>query len=376
MKFRVEKDVLAEAVSWTARSLSQRPPSPVLSGILITAASGTVSLAGFDYEISAHLEIGADVVEEGTILVSGKLLAEICRSLPQSTATVETDGSKVTITCGRSRFHLATMPVADYPELPVLPEVSGVVDGEAFAQAVSQVIVAASRDDTLPILTGVKMEIEDDLITFLATDRYRLAMREVRWKPSTPGLSTSALVKAKTLSEVAKTLGNAGELKIALGEGNELIGFESGSRRTTSLLVDGDYPKIRSLFPENTPIHATVRTSELIEAVRRVAVVAERNTPVRLSFTSGQLSLDAGTGEDAQAEESIEAQIDGEEITVAFNPAYLGEGLNAFDSDYVRFSFTSAPKPAMMTAQASLDGEDNGDYRYLVMPVRLPNISG
>ncbi|MBB2994939.1 DNA polymerase-3 subunit beta [Paeniglutamicibacter cryotolerans] len=367
---------MAEAVSWTARSLSQRPPSPVLSGILITAASGTVSLAGFDYEISAHLEIGADVVEEGTILVSGKLLAEICRSLPQSTATVETDGSKVTITCGRSRFHLATMPVADYPELPVLPEVSGVVDGEAFAQAVSQVIVAASRDDTLPILTGVKMEIEDDLITFLATDRYRLAMREVRWKPSTPGLSTSALVKAKTLSEVAKTLGNAGELKIALGEGNELIGFESGSRRTTSLLVDGDYPKIRSLFPENTPIHATVRTSELIEAVRRVAVVAERNTPVRLSFTSGQLSLDAGTGEDAQAEESIEAQIDGEEITVAFNPAYLGEGLNAFDSDYVRFSFTSAPKPAMMTAQASLDGEDNGDYRYLVMPVRLPNISG
>lgn len=376
MKFRVEKDVLAEAVSWTARSLSQRPPSPVLSGILITAANGTVSLAGFDYEISAHLEIGADVVEEGTILVSGKLLAEICRSLPQSTATVETDGTKVTLTCGRSRFHLATMPVADYPELPVLPEVSGVVDGEAFAQAVSQVIVAASRDDTLPILTGVKMEIEDDLITFLATDRYRLAMREVHWKPSTPGISTSALVKAKTLSEVAKTLGNAGELKIALAEGNELIGFESGNRRTTSLLVDGDYPKIRSLFPENTPIHATVRTSELIEAVRRVAVVAERNTPVRLSFTAGQLSLDAGTGEDAQAEEAIEAQIDGEEITVAFNPAYLGEGLNAFDSDYVRFSFTSAPKPAMMTAQASLDGEDNGDYRYLVMPVRLPNISG
>lgn len=374
MKFSVEKDVLAEAVSWTARSLSQRPPSPVLSGILITATNGTVSLAGFDYEISAHLEIAADVAEEGTILVSGKLLAEICRSLPQSTATLETDGTKVTLTCGRSRFHLATMPVAEYPELPVLPEVTGVVDGEAFAHAINQVIVAASKDDTLPILTGVKMEIEDDLITFLATDRYRLAMREVHWKPATPGISTSALVKAKTLSEVAKTLGSAGELKIALGQDNELIGFESGNRRTTSLLVDGDYPKIRSLFPENTPIHATVRTSSLVEAVRRVAVVAERNTPVRLSFTGGQLSLDAGTGEDAQAEESIEAQIDGEEITVAFNPAYLSEGLNAFNSEFVRFSFTSAPKPAMMTAQKSLDGSDSDEYRYLVMPVRLPNL--
>ncbi|MFL4472933.1 DNA polymerase III subunit beta [Paeniglutamicibacter sp. MACA_103] len=374
MKFSVEKDVLAEAVSWTARSLSQRPPSPVLSGILITATSGTVSLAGFDYEISAHLEIAADVAAEGTILVSGKLLAEICRSLPNATAVIETDGTKVTLTCGRSRFHLATMPVAEYPELPTLPEVTGVVDGEAFAQAINQVIVAASKDDTLPILTGVKMEIEDDLITFLATDRYRLAMREVRWKPSQAGISTSALVKAKTLNEVAKTLGSAGELKIALGEGNELIGFESGNRRTTSLLVDGDYPKIRSLFPENTPIHATVRTSDLMEAVRRVAVVAERNTPVRLSFAGGQLSLDAGTGEDAQAEESIEAQIDGEEITVAFNPAYLSEGLNAFDSEFVRFSFTSAPKPAMMTAQSSLDGQDSDQYRYLVMPVRLPNL--
>jgi DNA polymerase-3 subunit beta len=373
VKFSVEKDVLAEAVSWTARSLSQRPPSPVLSGILITAANGTVSLAGFDYEISAHLEIAADVAEEGTILVSGKLLAEICRSLPQSTATLETDGTKVTLSCGRSRFHLATMPVTEYPELPVLPEVTGVVDGEAFAHAINQVIVAASKDDTLPILTGVKMEIEDDLITFLATDRYRLAMREVRWKPAQAGISTSALVKAKTLNEVAKTLGSAGELKIALGEGNELIGFESGGRRTTSLLVDGDYPKIRSLFPDTTPIHATVETHALAEAVRRVSLVAERNTPVRLIFTDGQLTLDAGTGEDAQASENLEATLVGEEITVAFNPHYLSEGLNAFDSKYVRFSFTSAPKPAMLSAQDDIDGERRDEYRYLVMPVRLPN---
>ncbi|MER1997237.1 MAG: DNA polymerase III subunit beta [Arthrobacter sp.] len=373
MKFRVERDVLAEAVTWTARSLSPRPPVPVLSGLLIKAESGSLSIASFDYEISARLQIPADITEEGTILVSGRLLAEICRSLPSAPVDVETDGTKVTLTCRNSRFNLATMPVSEYPELPALPDVSGVVDGDAFAQAVSQVIIAASRDDTLPILTGVRMEIEDDLITFLATDRYRLALRELPWKPAAPGISTSALVKAKTLNEVAKTLGGGGDLNIALSPDSELIGFESGGRRTTSLLVDGDYPKIRSLFPENTPIHATVETHALVEAVRRVSLVAERNTPVRLAFTDGQVTLDAGTGEDAQASEALEASLVGDDITVAFNPHYLSEGLGAFPSKYVRFSFTTPPKPAVISAQEELTGEDQEDYRYLLMPVRLPN---
>ncbi|MHA7275846.1 DNA polymerase III subunit beta [Arthrobacter sp. Hz1] len=373
MKFRVERDVLAEAVTWTARSLSPRPPVPVLSGLLIKAAGGTLSLASFDYEISARLEIPADIAEEGTILVSGRLLADICRSLPSAPVEVETEGTKVTLTCRNSRFNLATMPEGEYPELPTPPEISGVVDGDAFAQAVSQVIIAASRDDTLPILTGVRMEIEDDLITLLATDRYRLALREVTWKPRTPGISTSALVKAKTLNEVAKTLGSSGDLSIALSGDRELIGFESGGRRTTSLLVDGDYPKIRALFPESTPIHATVETSVLVEAVRRVSLVAERNTAVRMAFSAGQVTLDAGTGEDAQASEAIEATLDGDDITVAFNPHYLSEGLGAFSSKFVRFSFTTPPKPVVISAQENATGEDRTDYRYLLMPVRMAN---
>ncbi len=373
MKFRVERDVLTEAVSWAARSLSPRPPVPVLSGLLLKAEAGTLSLSSFDYEISARLHIPADITAEGTILVSGRLLADICRSLPAAPVDIETDGTKVALTCRSSRFHLATMPVNDYPELPALPDISGTVDGEAFAQAVSQVIIASSKDDTLPVLTGVKMEIEGDLITLLATDRYRLALREVRWNPSTPNISAGALIKAKTLSEVAKTLGSSGNINIALSENSELIGFESGGRRTTSLLVDGEYPKIRSLFPDTTPIYATVETHALAEAVRRVSLVAERNTPVRLIFTDGQLTLDAGTGEDAQASENLEATLVGEEITVAFNPHYLSEGLSAFDSKYVRFSFTSAPKPAMINAQDDIDGERRDEYRYLVMPVRLPS---
>lgn len=372
MKFSVDRDVLAEAVTWTARSLSPRPPVPVLSGLLIKASGNEVSIASFDYETSAKLNIAAEVIEEGETLVSGRLLADICRSLPSAPVALETRDSKVYLTCRSSKFNLAAMPVSEYPDLPTLPEISGTIDGAAFAHAISQTIVAASKDDTLPILTGVRVEIEGPTMTLLATDRYRLAMRELVWEPTDPNISTAALIKAKTLNEVAKTLGNAGQMNLALSDSHELVGFESGGRRTTSLLVDGEYPKIRSLFPDQTPIHAVVKTSELVEAVRRVSLVAERNTPVRLAFSRGQLALDAGTGEDAQANEVLDARLDGDDITVAFNPVYLSEGLHAFGSEYVRFSFTTPPKPAVLSAQDDLEGDDGRDYRYLLMPVRLP----
>lgn len=376
MKFTVERDILTDAVSWTARSLSPRPPVPVLSGLLITAEDGLLSIASFDYETSAQLEIEADIEATGRILVSGRLLNDIVRSLPAAPVTVETDGSKVVVTCRNSRFELATMPVEEYPALPQMPESSGTVDGSAFAHAVAQVTVAASKDDTLPILTAVKMEIEGDRITFLATDRYRLAMKEITWSPADPSISTSVLVKARTLTEVAKSLSGGGDLQIRLpkeSSSSDLIGFSSGGRRTTSVLVDGEYPKIRALFPESSPIHAVVATSPLVEAVNRVKLVAERNTAVRMVFSDGQVALDAGTGNDASANESLDAVLAGEEITVAFNPAYLGEGLNVIDSPYVRFSFTTAPKPALMTAQQEPDAPEQDDYRYLVMPVRLTN---
>ena len=370
VKFTVERDILTDAVSWAARSLSPRPPVPVLSGLLITAEAGVVSIASFDYETSARLEIEADVETAGQVLVSGRLLNDIVRSLPQAQVTVELDGGKVLVTCRSSRFALATMPVGDYPALPELPAPAGTVDGAAFAHAVAQVTVAASKDDTLPILTAVKVEIEGDTMTFLATDRYRLAMKEIRWTPADPSLSTSLLIKARTLTEVAKSLGSGGDLEILLGQTADLVGFASGGRRTTSVLVDGEYPKIRSLFPESSPIQAVVDTAALVEASRRVALVAERNTALRMVFTDGQVTLDAGTGDDASANESVPCTLDGEDITVAFNPSYLSEGLAVVDQPQVRFAFTSAPKPALLTGVNQEDGVVS-DYRYLVMPVRI-----
>src|ERR687890_220128 len=269
MRFRVERDVLADAVTWTARSLPTRPPVPPLAGVRLEAdASGVLQLSSFDYEVSARSEVAADVSEPGTVLVSGRLLAEISRALPAKPVDVVLDGTKVTVTCGASRFTLLTMPVEDYPALPAMPPVSGTIDGDALTQAVSQVTVAASRDDTLPLLTGVRVEIEGERITMLATDRYRLAMRELTWHPASPDISAVALVRARTLSDAAKSLGGSAQVNVALstGGGVDLIGFEAGGRHTTSLLVEGDYPAVRRLFPDHTPIHAVVATQPLADA--------------------------------------------------------------------------------------------------------------
>jgi len=374
MRFRVERDVLAEAVTWTARSLPTRPPVPVLAGVRIEAdETGVVQLSSFDYEVSARSEIAADVAEKGTVLVSGRLLAEISRALPAKPVDVVLDGTKVSVTCGASRFSLLTMPVEDYPALPAMPDVIGTVPGDVLTEAVGQVTVAASRDDTLPLLTGVRMEIEGEKITLLATDRYRLALRELTWRPAGPDISTVALVRARTLSDAARSLGGSDEVTLALatGAGVDLIGFEAGGRHTTSLLVDGDYPAVRRLFPDETPIHAVVPLAALTEAAKRVSLVAERNTPIRLAFSEGQVVLDAGQGDDAQASEALEAALTGEDITVAFNPQFLLDGLGALTTDFVRMSFTHPNKPVEFTGQGSLEGDDDSTYRYLLVPIRF-----
>lgn len=373
MKFRVDRDVLAEAVTWTARSLPTRPPVPVLAGVRLEAGEGTVTLSSFDYEVSARSEVAAEVDAPGVALVSGRLLADISKALPAKPVDVELDGTKVVLTCGASRFTLLTMPVEDYPALPQMPELSGRIDAGALAEAVAQVTTAASRDETLPLLTGVRMEIEGEKVTLLATDRYRLALRELTWHPGSPSISSVALVRARTLSDVAKSMTSAGDVDVALAsEGPAaLIGFEAGGRRTTSLLVEGDYPPVRRLFPESTTTHAVTSTAALVEAARRVSLVAERNTPIRLSFDEGQVVLEAGQGDDAQASEALEATLTGEPISTAFNPHYLLDGLGALTTPFVRMSFTHASKPAVLTGQGSLEGEDELSFRYLLMPIRF-----
>ncbi|GAA2292263.1 MULTISPECIES: DNA polymerase III subunit beta [Streptomyces] len=374
MKIRVERDVLAEAVAWTARSLPARPPVPVLAGILMKAEEGALSLSGFDYEVSARVSVEADIEDDGTVLVSGRLLADICRALPNRPVEISSDGVRVTVVCGSSRFTLHTLPVEEYPALPQMPTATGTVPGEVFAAAAAQVAIAAGRDDTLPVLTGVRIEIEGDTVTLASTDRYRFAVREFLWKPETPDISAVALVPAKTLLDTAKSLTSGDTVALALsgsGAGEGLIGFEGAGRRTTTRLLEGDLPKYRTLFPTEFNSVAVIETSPFVEAVKRVALVAERNTPVRLTFEQGVLILEAGSSDDAQAVERVDAQLDGDDISIAFNPTFLLDGLSAIDSPVAQLSFTTSTKPALLSGKPAMDAEADEAYKYLIMPVRL-----
>jgi DNA polymerase III subunit beta len=414
MRFVVERDALAEAVAWIARSLPSRPVLPVLSGLLLQAAADGLTLSCFDYEVSARISIDADVTEPGTALVPGRLLAEITRSLPGHPVEVD-DKDDVTLTCGPASFSLVTLPIAEYPRLPELPRLAGTVDGGVFATAIGQVTPAASRDDTLPVITGVNVEIEGDTITLVATDRYRLAIRELGWNPARAGTSSTLLVPAKTLADAARmmtpgvpvrimTRGTDGGIGSATTRADAMVGFESGGRRLTTRLIAGEYIKYSSKFPADFGSYGDMPAATLAEAVRRVALVAERGSSVRLSFEPGKVTIEAGTKGQARAREYVAADFSGEESAIAFSPQYLLDGLagaltaaasspphdpgaeDVHDTDpperdgnppssaaaegRIRLQFTSPTKPALITGRPRPDDDSAPDYRYLVVPLR------
>ena len=380
MKFRVDRETLSDAVAWTARSIPARPGTvPQLSGILLATTADGLSLSGFDYETSAQVTVDADIADEGRILVSGRLLADIARALPHQPVDVTLDGAKLTVTCGSSRFSLQTMPVEDYPALPDMPPIAGAVDGDVFAAAVSQAVTAAGRDDMLPVLTGVKVEIDGSTLALLATDRFRLSLRELSWRPEQPDVSFSALVPARVLSETAKALATGEELAVALavggGPGEGLIGFCSSlgstQRRTTTRLIEGAFPNVRQLFPASSEISASANVAQLLDSVKRVSLVAGRNTPIRLGFSDGVVTLEAGNGEEAQASESLEATLVGDDISIGFNPSYLLDGLGAIGGSHVHIAMTQPGRPAAFASMAGPEAEPDHDFRYLLMPLRM-----
>lgn len=412
MKFRVARDDLADAVAWVAKSLPTRPPVPVLGGILLEVHGSTLTVAGFDYEVSTRATVSVDSLESlpGTdpaadespespvdrVLVSGRLLAEISRSLPAKPVDLTVVGPRVSIVAGSARFTLPTMPVEDYPPLPQMPGSSGTVDAAVFAEAVAQTAVAAGRDDTLPMLTGIRVEIEGETLTLAATDRFRLAVRELEWLPDRPNLSTAVLVPARTLADAAKTLGGASRVTVALGEG--LLGLEAGGRRTTVRLLNVEFVKYRSLLPSAHTTTVDVPVSALGESIKRVALVTDRGHHLRMQVSDGSLTLTAGGDDEGRAEEDLPASVDGAELLIAFNPGYLLDGLGVVHSDSVRLAFTTPGRPALLVpinadgesagngtangAGSAAGGTDNGPdgspgtahsvYRYLVMPARLP----
>jgi DNA polymerase-3 subunit beta len=337
-----------------------------------------MTVSGFDLEASTEVDLDVTTGEDGQALVSGRLLADITKALPPHPVDVTMDGSRLSIVCGAARFTLPTMPVEDYPRLPSMPTTAGTVTSAEFATAVSQVAIAAGRDDTLPMLTGVRLEIEGNRLTLAATDRYRLAVRELEWNPEDPSAEPAqVLVPARALSEAARSLSHSENMTLALsagGAGEGIIGFAGTTNgrasRATTRLLDATFPAYRSLLPNEWSSSADITVAPLVEAVRRVSLVADRNTPVRLEFSEGSLALSAGGDDEGRAEENLEVGYDGDSITTAFNPQFLLYGLSALTSPTARLLFTSPNKPVVL--RPDIDAAAAGEYTYVMMPVRLP----
>ena len=379
MQFTVERSAFAEAVAWTARVLPARPAVPVLAGLRMEAGGGQLRLSGFDYEVSARSQVPITAAGPGSgtgaAVVSGRLLAEIARMLPDAPVQVAADGARVRLTCGHAHFTLLTLPLEDYPRLPDMPARVGTAPAADLAAAIRQVVPAAGRDDTLPMLTGVHVVFGGEELTLAATDRYRIALRRLDWHADHPDPAASALVPARTLHDIARSLPAAGEAAIALstlplGAGaaavrsEGMIGFDAGGRRTTSRLIDSDFAEVESRFPDAFEETADVAAAPLVEAVKRVALVADRTSPVRLSFRPGEVVLEAGSGEDAQAAEALAADYSGAPIRIAFAPGYLLDGLAAVRTEAVRIRMAAPTRPVVIAETGG------AEFRYLVMPLR------
>ena len=352
MKVEIDSAALADAVAWTTRVIDARPASPILAGIQLEAIDGTLQLSAFNYEISAR--------------------HHIAKSLPAEKTYLSTDGSTMTINSGKSTFTMQLMPDAEYPDLPVVPAKLGQVDAPTFIQAVTQASVAVSREENRPVLTGVRMQFDGDKVTMTSTDRFRLSRATFTWTPQNIDTSTTTLVRGSLLRDVARALDDHQNVVIDFDVDNPtLLGFENAGRVSTSQLIDGEFPAVDRLFADEYPIQAVIDKQLLIAAIKRVALVAERNAPIRMVFSGQEVTLSAGAVDEAQAQEMLDIDMDGEDITVAFNPSYLIEGLSAITEPFVRMKMTTAVKPVEFNGQQEADSDESMDYRYLLVPMRF-----
>ena len=370
MKFRAERAEFAEAVAWATRTVGARVTLPALSGILLEADEGKLTCRATDLEVGAEITIPVQIDHPGRVLLPGRLLSQLVARFTDAPVVISGEPDRVEITCGRATFHVRGMQVEDFPTLagPTEDAPRGVIRGDAFSRLVGQVARAASSDEGRPVLTGVQLEATGGRLTAAATDSYRLAVRSLPWDEAVEG---TALVPARSLQEAAKGAGEVGgAVTVVLEEGQ--VSFLFGDRRLTTKLIEGNFPNYRGLLPDSFETTVTVERSQLVEALQRVAIVAmgQSNTPVSLTFGDGSVDLQATNQEMGDAAEALPAEIDGDGLTIAFNPTFLLGGLEATGTERIRIELRDGLKPAVLRPHA--EGDDPvDDLTYLLMPMRI-----
>ena len=368
MKFQADREVLSDAVSFLVRMLSPRPQLPQLSGVVVDATDGSITLSIFDYEVVARVSIAGSVEKPGKTLVQARLLAEIVSKLPSDSVSVELVESRVAINSGSSKFSLSAMSMTEYPQTPEVPSGSGTVKAEEFSDAVAEVSIAASREEVTPVLTAVMVSSKAKELSLVATDRFRVAVKTVPWNSKSS--ETEVLIPARVLSEIAKTFSGSGDIEIGIGSSEkEMVGFTSGNKMVATSTIKGKYPAVLQLFPSDTPHFAVLNTGDLSDATKRVSLVVDRDKPIRFSFGSAELNLESIGSDVADASEQVSCSLTGENTVVSLKPQFLIDALSSVETEMVQIGFTSNPNnpnkpgPVLITPVGS-----NNSYKYLLQP--------
>ncbi len=363
MKFRCDRDALSEALQTVQRGVSSRPGIPALTGVLLEAAEeGRLTLTTTDLEVSARLSTEVQVSEAGAALVPARLLADTVKSLSDAPVEFETDSSQAHLRCAAYEGTLRLLPAEDFPGLQEPSGTSITADAGAFAEAVNQVGRAASRDEARPVLTGVLIEVSREGVVMVATDSYRLAVRDL---VATADGEGRAIVPERALTEAGRAAAADEKATMQVFLDESQVAFRIGELTLTSRLIEGEFPNYRQLLPEQHESRLSVSRQQLLDAVKRVGLLARDTTPVRLELNALGVKLSSSSPDLGQAIETVEARYEGDDLTVAFNPHYLADGLNVCHGESVRLDVRDGLKPGVVRG-------DGDDFTYLVMPVRLP----
>ena len=364
MKVTCSRDELVSKVAVVSRAVSSRTTVLVLGGAMLRAEQGELHLAATDMELSLRTSLEADVAGEGAAVVPGKLLVDLSRLLPDDEVQIEhrVDEGTLRIECGTASYRLHTYNVDDFPRLPDVDAIGTfAVDREALLDTVSRVSRSASRDESRPVLTGILARFEAGKLVMAATDSYRLSVKETALDESAPELE--AIIPARALTEVARIAQTSALLELGVHE-NQVV-FASDGVTLTTRRIEGQFPNYRQLIPENFEHVVVLPRAEVLEVVRRVAVMAQRNSPLRLRFSEGELTVTAQTQDVGEARETLPVGFSGETLEIGFNAEYLRDGFDSVTGDEVRFKLISPLRPAVVQG-------DGDDFTYLVMPIRLP----
>ncbi|MBI3647162.1 MAG: DNA polymerase III subunit beta [Actinobacteria bacterium] len=363
MKFRCDRDALSEALQTVQRGVSSRPGIPALTGVLMEASDGgRLTLTTTDLEVSARLVIEVQVQEAGIALVPARLLGDTIKSLSDAPVEFEADRSQARIRCAAYEGSLRLLPAEDFPGLQDPSGTRVSVEAGSFSEAVSQVGRAASRDEARPVLTGVLLEVSREGVVLVATDSYRLSIRDL---VASSDAEAKAIVPERALGEAGRAAGANEKGTVELLVDESRVSFRIGDLTLTSRLIEGEFPNYRQLLPEGHESRLTVSRQQLLDAVRRVGLLARDTTPVRVEFNALGARLSSSSPDLGQAVETVEARYEGEDLTVAFNPQYLADGLTAATGESVRLDVRDGLKPGVVRG-------DGDEFTYLVMPVRLP----